>query len=161
MDVTGRILKLLEKHEVPFRHLEHAETRTSEESALVRGEPLRNGAKAIVLKVDETFMVFVTSAARRLDSGKIRSHFGARKSRFATPDELLELTGLVPGSVPPFGPPVLDLPIFVDPTVFENDRVAFNAGSLTESIILSSDDYRQVIDATVFRFTKDPAPDNA
>jgi prolyl-tRNA editing enzyme YbaK/EbsC (Cys-tRNA(Pro) deacylase) len=150
--VVNRILDLLTRHEVVFKHLNHEETRTSEDSARVRGEPLAHGAKAIVLKVDDRFLLFVMSAARRLDSGRIRQHFGARKSRFATPEELMSLTGLVPGSVPPFGAPILDLPLFVDPSVFDNDRVAFNAGSLTESIILSSEDYRRVANPTVLAF---------
>jgi len=110
------------------------------------------------MKVDDGFVLLVMSAALRLDSAKIRRHFGARKSRFATRDELLELTGLVPGSVPPFGPPILDLPLYVDPSVFANDRVAFNAGLLTESIVLSSSDYRRVANASILSFTEEQAP---
>ena len=154
MDIHGLILELLELNEVPFRHLHHPETRTSEESANVRGEPLAVGAKAIVMKLDDRFLLFVMSAARRVDSSLLRGHFGARKSRFATPEELFELTGLVPGSVPPFGPPILNLPLYVDPSVLENDRVAFNAGSLTDSVILRSDDYRRLASPTVLPFTK-------
>ncbi|HEX9659240.1 MAG TPA: YbaK/EbsC family protein [Rhodothermales bacterium] len=154
MDIHGRILELLEHNGVTFRHLHHPETRTSEESAKVRGEPLAVGAKAIVMKVDDRFLLFVMSAARRIDSSKLRGHFGAGKSRFATSEELLDLTGLVPGSVPPFGPPILNLPLFVDPSVLENDRVAFNAGSLTDSVILRSGDYLRVASPTVLPFTK-------
>lgn len=155
MDTAGRILNFLEANRVSFRHLNHRETRTSEESALVRGEPLACGAKAIVMKVDDAFVLLVISAAERLDSAKIRGHFNAKKSRFATPDELFDLTGLVPGSVPPFGPPILDLPLFIDPSVFGNDRVAFNAGSLTRSVILSSDDYRRMANGTIVSFARE------
>ena len=69
---------------------------------------------------------------------------GVKKLRFADAAELAKLTGLVPGSVPPFGPPVLDLPLVADPALLENDRVAFNAGSLTTSIIMASADYHRV-----------------
>jgi len=156
VNIPDRILKLLTDQGIPFRHLRHAETRTSEESARVRGEPLACGAKAIVMKVDAAFVLLVMSAALRLDSAKIKNHLNARKSRFATPEELLELTGLVPGSVPPFGSPILDLPLFIDPSVFENDRVAFNAGSLTQSIILSSEDYARIANGTIVPFTIPP-----
>jgi len=50
--------------------------------------------------------------------------------RFASREELLELTGLVPGSVPPFGRPILPFPLYVDTGIAANDRIAFNAGSL-------------------------------
>ncbi len=159
MDIVRRIRTHLEENGIAFRHLEHEVTRTSEDSARVRGEPLAVGAKAIVMKLDDRFMLFVMSAVLRIDSGKLRDHFGIKKSRFATPDELMELTGLVPGSVPPLGAPILDLPLFVDPSVFRNDRVAFNAGSLTESIIMSSDDYRRIANGSVLAFTKEPAAD--
>src|ERR1700704_5389917 len=120
----------LTSESVPFREVHHEPTRTSEESARARGEELRVGGKALLIKVDAEFRLFVLSAERKLDSTAIRTHFGAKKTRFASPEELLELTGLVPGCVPPFGPPVLPFPLYVDPSVLENDRIAFNAGSL-------------------------------
>jgi prolyl-tRNA editing enzyme YbaK/EbsC (Cys-tRNA(Pro) deacylase) len=58
----------------------------------------------------------------------------------------------VPGSVPPFGPPVLPLELFVDETIRGNDRIAFNAGSLTDSIVLATADYLTVAKPTVFAF---------
>jgi prolyl-tRNA editing enzyme YbaK/EbsC (Cys-tRNA(Pro) deacylase) len=150
--VLDRIREWLRVEGVPFREVHHEPTKTSEESARARGEQLRVGGKALLIKVDETFRLFVLSADRKLDSGAIKRHFEARKTRFATPEELLAATGLVPGSVPPFGPPVLPLPLYTDPSVFENDRIAFNAGSLTDSIILSIEDYRRLASPEVFQF---------
>jgi len=82
--------------------------------------------------------------ARRLDSAKIKKALGAKRTRFATPEELHDLTGLVSGAVPPFGEPILSLPLYLDASILANDRIAFNAGSLTDSIIMSVDDYRRV-----------------
>jgi Ala-tRNA(Pro) deacylase len=137
---------------VPYREVHHAPTRTSEDSARARGEALRVGGKALLIKVDDTYRLFVLSADRKLDSGAIKRRFDARKTRFATPEELAELTGLVPGAVPPFGQPILPFPLFVDPSVFENERIAFNAGSLTDSIVMPIDDYRRLAAPDVFVF---------
>jgi len=147
-----RIHTWLTAEGVAFREVHHEPTRTSEESARARGEELRVGGKALLIKVDDNFRLFVLSADRKLDSAAIKQRFGAKKTRFATPQELSELTGLVPGSVPPFGPPILPFPLFVDPSVFENDRIAFNAGSLTDSIVMPMADYRRLAGAEVFRF---------
>lgn len=142
---------------ITYRHLTHAETRTSAESAAVRGEPLANGAKALVLKVGDEFHVFVLSAARKLESGEIKRRFGVRSVRFATPEELLQLTNLIPGSVPPFGLPVLPLKLYVDENVRSLERVAFNAASLTESLIMSAADYiRAAAPAGIFSFSSPP-----
>ena len=97
----------LHREAVVFREVQHAPTRTSEESAAARGEELRIGGKALLIKVDADFRLFVLSADRKLDSAAIRGYFHAKKTRFASPEELLQMTGLVPGSVPPFGAPIL------------------------------------------------------
>src|SRR5580698_1447931 len=113
--VFAPIRAWLQRESVAFREVHHQPTRTSEESARARGEELRIGGKALLIKVDADFRLFVLSADRKLDSAAIRAQFTAKKTRFASPEELMELTGLVPGSVPPFGPPTLPFPLYVDP----------------------------------------------
>lgn len=144
---------LLRAAGVAFRELQHEPTLTSADSARVRGEPLFVGAKALLLKVDAVFSLFVLPADQKLDSAAIKRHFQAKKLRFATPAELLEQTGLVPGSVPPFGRPVLPYDLYADATIgTQLDRVAFNAGALTHSLILSATDWRRIAQPTEFRF---------
>ena len=152
-EVYRRIRAYLQESGVHFRELHHEPTRTSEESARVRGEELRNGGKAILLKVDGVFRLFVLSAARRLDSSKVKQHFGVKRLRFATRAELLELTGLEPGSIPPFGSPIFDMELFVDSSITENERIAFNAGSLTDSIIMKVKDYVRLSEPVIFDFS--------
>jgi Ala-tRNA(Pro) deacylase len=136
-----------------FVEKQHEPTFTSEESARARGESLSIGAKALVIKSDQVYRLFVLPADRKADSQAIRRHLSAKKTRFATAEELAELTGLVPGSVPPFGPPVLPLELFADPALTDNEKIAFNAGSLTTSIIMASADYRRVAGATWLTFS--------
>jgi Ala-tRNA(Pro) deacylase len=152
--VLDRIRDFLRDHEIAFRELHHEPTRTSEDSARVRGEDLRIGGKALLIKVDDEFRLFVLSAALRVDSQAIRVHLNARRTRFATAGELAELTGLVPGAVPPFGRPILPFALYVDLSITDNERIAFNAGSLTDSMFLAVDDYLRVAHAQVFRFSR-------
>ena len=152
--VFTAIRELLDASDVDYRVVEHGPTRTSEESAAARGEELKVGGKALVLKVDDDFGLYVLSAATKLDSGALRKQKGARKTRFANADELKELTGLVPGSVPPFGPPILDLPLHADPTLLENEKIAFNAGSLETSIVMPLADWQRLAQPTVLTFSK-------
>lgn len=140
--VLGSILAHLASCSVvPLRQLEHEPSGTSADSARVRGEPIEHGAKALLIKLDEGFALFVLSAARRFDSGAVKKRLGTKKNRFATREELFELTGLIPGSVPPFGRPVLPFDLYVDTSVPSLPRVAFNAGSLTHSLIMETGDY--------------------
>ena len=153
--ILNAITARLDEAGIEYRQLHHEPTRTSEDSARVRGEDLATGGKALLLKTGDDFRLFVFSAARKLDSAAVKKRFGVRKLRFATPDELAQQTGLVPGAVPPFGEPILPYPLFVDTSTAQNERIAFNAGSLSDSIIMSVDDYLRVAAPDVFSFTKE------
>jgi prolyl-tRNA editing enzyme YbaK/EbsC (Cys-tRNA(Pro) deacylase) len=153
-DVFTAIKAWLDAEEIAYELVQHAPTRTSQEAVAVRGEDLNIGGKAVVMKVDDTFRLFVLSAALKLDSKTVKREFFAQKLRFATEDELAELTGLEPGAVPPFGEPILPLELIVDYSILENDRIAFNAGSLTDSVIMSVDDYLRLADPSILVFSK-------
>ena len=152
--VLDAIRRLLDGLGISYREVHHEPTYTSEDAARVRGEELRNGGKALLMKGKTTYRLFVLPADRRIDSSAVRKELGLRKMRFATPEELMELTGLVPGSVPPFGEPILPYELFVDSAIGDNERIAFNAGSLTDSIIMSVDDYLAAArPSRIFSFT--------
>ncbi|MCG8404737.1 MAG: hypothetical protein MI923_06020 [Phycisphaerales bacterium] len=147
------IRQLLDEAGISYKFVRHEPTYTSEQSAKARGESIKIGGKALLMKVGDEFKLFVISAALRMDSAAVRKYFGAKKSRFASAEELKELTGLVPGSVPPFGKPILPFDLFVDESILQNERIAFNAGSLTDSIILAVDDYMSIAKPEVFPFS--------
>ena len=153
--VLDQIRRLLTDVGVEFREVQHEPTFTSEEAAAARGEELRIGGKALLIKTDDDFRLFVLSAVRKLQSSAIRRQLKLKRTRFATADELRELTGLVPGAVPPFGRPILPFELYVDRSIVSNPRIAFNAGSLTDSIVLSVQDYLKVADPTVLEFTRE------
>jgi len=154
-----KIRELLTEHGITFQERQHPPTFTSAESAAARGEDLDVGAKALLLKTDDTFRLFVLPANCKLDSAAIKRELKVKKTRFATAEELLELTGLVPGSVPPFGRPLLPFDLYADEAIgVVSNRVAFNAGSLTHSIIMSAADWQAVAQPQRFVFGKSESP---
>jgi Ala-tRNA(Pro) deacylase len=158
LDIPSRIRDLLRAEDIAFREMQHAATHTSAESAAARSQDLSLGAKALVLRVDDTFALFVLRADRRLDSGAIKKQLGAKRLRFATPEELFEITSLVPGSVPPFGEPILPFLLYADESLRSaGSDITFNAGSLTQSIAMSVADWQRVSHPTWLDFTEPPA----
>ena len=149
-----KIKDWLNSESIKFKEVHHEETKTSEESAKARGEDISIGGKALVLKTGDSFSIFVLSAGRKLDSSAVKKYFSIKKTRFASRDELMELTGLVPGSVPPFGRPIIDLELYVDNSITANDKIAFNAGSLTDSIIMKTEDYLELAKPVIFSFSE-------
>jgi prolyl-tRNA editing enzyme YbaK/EbsC (Cys-tRNA(Pro) deacylase) len=151
--VYEAICRLLTDSGVAFEERHHAPTATSEESARARGEELGVGAKALLLRTDDLFRLFVLPADCRIDSKRVKQNLRAKSIRFATPEELWEQTGLAPGAVPPFGRPILPFELFADESVGERfAKVAFNAGSLTDSIIMTARDWWTVANPRRFAF---------
>lgn len=154
-EVFEALCSYFDENTVTYRHVQHHATYTSEESSLARGEDIVIDGKALLMKVDDQFYLFVLSAAKKCDSKKIKERFNAKKLRFATNDELFRLTGLVPGSVPPFGHPILPFDLFIDESIVKNDKIAFNAGLLTESMVMQVDNYLKLVNAKIFSFSTD------
>jgi len=150
--VLIRIRQLLADAGVAYREVNHPPTFTSEESAAARGEELGVGAKALLLRTEDVFRLFVLPADKKLDSAAVRDHLGLKRLRFATREELHDATGLVPGAVPPFGEPILPFELFADLALgAAHDKVAFNAGALTVSIVMSAADWEAVARPRRFR----------
>jgi len=69
--IFNRIKEVLETNRVPHTVQEHAPTLTSEDSARERGDDLCIGAKALVLKAGQQFILVVMSASCKLDAKKL------------------------------------------------------------------------------------------
>ena len=151
--VTERLEQWLRDAGVPFHVIEHDPVRTSEEAARVRGTRLEEGAKALVVRAEDRHVHCVLPASVRADNAALRQILGTRKLRFATPEELQELTGCAPGAVPPFGN-LFGLPVLVDEQLTTTERIAFNAGSNSVSITMGTSDFVRLSGATVCRFSR-------
>lgn len=152
-DVFTRLSHQLNTAGVKFDVLRHEPVYTSEEAARVRGTQLASGAKALVCKMDDNVVIFVIPADRKLASREIRRQFGAKSLRFADRDEVLAITGLAPGSIPPFGS-LFGLATYCDTRLGEHERINFNAGDHAISISLAYADYIAVEQPRVGTFAE-------
>lgn len=138
--VFERLQERLQAAGVAFTVLRHEPVYTSEQAAAVRGVPLSSGSKALVLKAGEAFVMAVVPADRKLDSKKARAALGSKSIRFASREEVEQLTGLQPGSIPPFGS-LFGLPTHCDPALGQNATINFNAGDHAISVQMTYADY--------------------
>ena len=138
--VFERLEQRLRERGVTFTVLRHEPVYTSEQAAAVRGTPLSSGAKALILKAGDRFVLLVLPADRKLDSRKARDVLQVKALRFASKEEAQEMTGLQPGSIPPFGS-LFGLPTYCDPALGENASINFNAGDHAISVQMSWQDY--------------------
>ena len=141
--VFERIEEKLKLVNVAWTVQRHEAVYTSEQAAAVRGTPLGSGAKALIVKAGTAFVLFVLPADRKLDSKKAKTALGVKDLRFASKEEVLEKTGLLPGSIPPFGS-LFGLPTHCDPALAEHASINFNAGDHCISVQMSYADYLAV-----------------
>lgn len=140
LTVLDRLKGFLLGKGIEFTVHQHAPVFTSDEAAAVRGTSLASGAKALICKADEQFVMIVLPADRRLASKAVRKETGIKRLRFATREEVEQLTGLAPGSIPPFGS-LFDLPTWCDARLAEEPHINFNAGDHAISIHMTYADY--------------------
>jgi Ala-tRNA(Pro) deacylase len=138
--VFDRLNAWLNGSGVSFTVLRHEPVFTSEQAAAVRGTPLASGAKALIVKAGDNFLLLVLPADRKLDSRKARDALRVKSLRFASKEEVLNLTGLEPGSIPPFGS-LFGLSTYCDPALGDNASINFNAGDHAISIQIAFDDF--------------------
>jgi Ala-tRNA(Pro) deacylase len=146
-----KIKSLLKDNSAEFEVFEHAPVRTSEEAATVRvGYTLEQGAKAIIVRAKEPgkgkrFVMLVLPGNKKFDTDKVKENIGLTGIRLATEEEVSEITdGVLPGGVPPFGN-LFTLEVFADKTLFDNEKIVFNAGDRRVSIGMRASDYKRIV----------------
>lgn len=157
-EVVSKIVTLLNANNCWHETFEHDAVRTSEEAARTRpGYTLHQGAKAMIVRVKNPqpkFVMLVLPADLRFDNAKVKTLLGAKDLRFASEEEIGEITGGVqPGAVPPFGN-LFGLEVVADPALFENEKIVFNAGDRCFSVAMKSVDYKQLVAPQVTSFAR-------
>lgn len=143
MDSHARLVALLEAAGAKFRIVEHAAEGRSEQISVIRGNRPSQALKAMVVAMKggaADFALAVLPGDRRCDFAALAEAFGAKKARFAAPEDAERLTGCVMGAVPPFTFGA-DLPLVADPAIQANEEVVFNAARLDRSIFMPLADY--------------------
>lgn len=153
--IRNEILRLIKQNAMPFEHLCHEPTPTSEDSARVRGTLLQEGVKSLILKGKNTkknYQLNIPSHLK-LDMKAVAELVG-EKCEFEDPAIIKERFGLIIGGVPPFGH-LLNVETFYDQKLVDNERAAFNCGLVTESIVMKSQDLLALVQPKLGNFAKE------
>ncbi|HEY4493470.1 MAG TPA: YbaK/EbsC family protein [Candidatus Paceibacterota bacterium] len=159
--VVGKIREILDGAATTYKSFEHAPVRTSEEAAKLRPEySLHQGAKALITGVryqvlgtsekrERKFVMLVVPGDMRFNEAKVKKELEIKEIRFATEQEVSEITGGVQvGGVPPFGN-LFNLQTYADPGVLMNDEIIFNAGDRAFSIAMKSSDWKNLVNPNI------------
>lgn len=145
--IYENITELLMDNSIHYDEIEHAPVQTTADSAKFRSEAGWTsgvGSKNIVFHAKGEFYVVVTTAVKDIKARAFKKEFGTKDIRFATPEELSDHTGCLPGAVPPFGYVRPDITIYFDKDILAAEFFMFNPGIHTKSIRVKPDDMLKV-----------------
>lgn len=143
-----RLIDLLDSTATVYKVLDHAPEGTTETVSALRGHPVSEAAKCLVLivKVDRRvtrYVLAVVPGDRRVDLGAVRALYAARYVGFCDAATAERLAHAVPGTVLPFSFDP-DLELIADPEVVARPRLYFNAARLDRSLVMSGADYAKL-----------------
>ncbi len=145
--IATQIRSHLDNLGIEYKFLEHEPTPTSEDSSRVRGTPLNEGAKALILRTSKGINVMaVLSGDKKIDSKKLKAILNDSFS-FENPEVILERYGLIIGGVPPFGA-LLGIISYYDNSILNNQNVSFNCGTKTKSIDMKVEDFVKAVEGS-------------
>ena len=159
--VVKQVMDHLKEHQVSYQIKHHSKTVfTSEEAAKERGVRLSQIVKTTFLSDKEgNLIVAVLPGDRRLDRKKIKKVSGYQDLRFMDKESLEKQTGFIVGAISPVGNRLKDLPMFVDPSVFEEELLDISSGDPNAGIELARDDLKKLLKhATVADITEKESP---
>jgi Ala-tRNA(Pro) deacylase len=147
-DTYHRLIALLDAAQAEYELLDHDPVGTTEVVSEVRGNPLAQAAKCLMLvvKVDRRtrrHVLAVVPGDRRVDLAAVASLYQARYAGFCDAETAERLAQAVPGTVLPFAlDPAVEL--IADPSVLAQPRLYFNAARLDRSVSLATADYERI-----------------
>jgi Ala-tRNA(Pro) deacylase len=143
MNPYDEIIKMLKANSITYEELEHEPVFTSAQAARVRGLSLNSGAKSLLLKADNNYILVVLPGGRKIDSKKLRLLLGIKKLHFASPEVVELLMHCKIGACYPLGS-VAKIVTYIDESLLDQASISFNPGVHTKSIKMALADYLKI-----------------
>ena len=145
--VEQKIKQILISNQIEFEETEHEAVYTSQKAAQVIGlEAEEAGVKSLILKTKEGSCILVLNPGnKKVDTKKIAELESTKSVYFASPEEVIKVTGIPIGSIPPFGHKTT-LKTYLNEELLDCEYLYFNPGSHTKTIKMPSKDLLRVLE---------------
>lgn len=145
--------KFLDEEDVKYVTIRHSPAFTAQEIAASAHVPGQELAKTVIVRLDGELAMIVLPATDQVDLERLQEVSGSDRVELASEGEFEErFPDCETGAMPPFGN-LYDMDVYVAEHLAEDDEIAFNAGTHTELIRMSFDDFRTLVAPTVARLT--------
>ena len=142
--IAERVRSLLEENSVEYEQIHHESDFTALETADHTHTPGRQFAKAVVVRVGDGHALAVLPSHHVVDVERLGFALGGKQVELAAEDEIDEFSDCKAGAIPPFGN-LYGLPVYVSPTLAEQERITCVAGSHSEAIRFAYRDFERLV----------------
>ncbi|AZT84806.1 MAG: YbaK/EbsC family protein [Marinobacter sp.] len=150
--INQKLREFLDSNAVSYRTEAHEPTvdasRTAQ-AAHVRG---REFAKTVIVKADGRLFMTVLPSTDRVHVDQLKQALGAKELELADEDDInAAFPDCEIGAMPPFGN-LYNMDVFVSEHLREDEHIVFNAGSHSEVMRMSYQDYDRLVHPQVLHF---------
>jgi prolyl-tRNA editing enzyme YbaK/EbsC (Cys-tRNA(Pro) deacylase) len=145
------VTEYLDKLKIPYKVKYHSKpVYTSEDAARERNVRLSQIVKTMLLSDEELVIVAVLPAHKRLDMKRMRKLSGCRNLQLMNKMEIEQKTRLTVGAVSPVGNAFEGIPIFADPSVFDEEILDISSGDPQAGLELHREVLRRLLQKANF-----------
>ena len=145
--VEQRIKNILANNQIEFEETEHEAVYTSRKAARVIGLDSEEAClKSLIFKTKKAeFILVLNPGNQKVNTKKIARLEDTKPLHFASPEDVIEITGVPIGCVPPFGHRT-KLKTYLNEELLTGEYLYFNPGAHTKTIKIKSQDLLKVLE---------------
>jgi Ala-tRNA(Pro) deacylase len=142
--LAKQLRSFLDAHQVKYVVIQHSPAFTAQEVAASAHVSGRELAKTVVVRLDDELVLAVVPATRQVDLESLCRAAGAGRAELPSESDFRgRFPDCQPGAMPPFGN-LYQMPVYADPSLAGEREIAFNAGTHTDLVRLSFEDFRRL-----------------
>ena len=146
-----QVTDYIDEQKIPYRLKYHSKpVFTSEDAAIERGVRLSQVVKTMVLGAGDFVVIAVLPSHKRLDIKKLKKITGNKNLQLMNKEVIEQKTGLTVGAVSPVGSGLKSLPMFVDPSVFDEEFLDISSGDPMAGLELHRDALKGLLKEAIF-----------
>lgn len=148
-----KLKQFLDENKIKYVTITHSEAFTAQEVAEQSHLSGRIMAKSVIVDLDDQMAMAVLPSDRKIDLQYLRDITGSDRVKLATEDAFRQrFPDCETGAMPPFGN-LYGMDVYVAESLNDNDEIAFNAGTHTETIKMAYADFDRLVKPKITSFT--------
>lgn len=148
-----KLREFLDDRGIHYKVIPHQVAYTARQVATVTHVPIKELAKTVIVKIDGVFAMAVLPASYTVDLSLLKAATGARSVVLAKESEFKDrFPECEIGAMPPFGS-LYGMTVYVDESLTNDEKIAFNAGSHYEALQISYSDFEKLVGPRILKFT--------